>query len=231
MRGPLSEETKRKIGDAHRGRKASDETRLKLSEARKGQRPWIAGKKHTAAAIEKMKGTWFKKGHQISDNCRRALRARRGIPRPAFSAEWRANISRGQLGRRSPMKGKRFSEAARLNMRLAQHKRVLGKRGEGTPRWIADRSKLKTSRAHAYDTQYKYWMMTVKRRDGWKCRIADDNCKGRLEAHHILGWKSYPELRYQPNNGITLCHHHHPRTRKGEMELSPYFQKLVAEAA
>lgn len=55
------------------------------------------------------------------------------------------------------------------------------------------------------------------------------NCKGRLEAHHILSWKDYPELRYDINNGITLCHAHHPRKRDEEAELSPYFQSLVAE--
>lgn len=61
------------------------------------------------------------------------------------------------------------------------------------------------------------------------CRIADVNCGGRLEAHHILGWTKYPELRYDIKNGITLCHAHHPRKRSEEAKLSPYFQKLVAE--
>ncbi len=72
-------------------------------------------------------------------------------------------------------------------------------------------------------------MLSVKKRDNWKCRIADENCKGRLEAHHILNWIDYPELRYELTNGITLCHAHHPKGRKREAELSPYLQKLVAE--
>lgn len=62
-----------------------------------------------------------------------------------------------------------------------------------------------------------------------KSRIYNIDCSGQIEAHHILGWKSYPELRYETNNGITLCHAHHPRKREDEAKLSPYFQKLVAE--
>ena len=59
------------------------------------------------------------------------------------------------------------------------------------------------------------------------CRIADNNCEGRMEALHILGWNAHPELRYEVNNGITLCHFHHPRKRNDEIRLSPYFQELV----
>src|SRR3990167_6850798 len=103
-----------------------------------------------------------------------------------------------------------------------------GQRGADNPGWIKDRSKLKTSRIQAYDVRYKYWMFEVKKRDNWRCQVANDNCKGRLEAHHILSWRDYPELRYQVNNGITLCHFHHPRVRKEEKRLSPYFQDLVS---
>ncbi len=42
-------------------------------------------------------------------------------------------------------------------------------------------------------------------------------------------WREYPELRYNINNGITLCHAHHPRKREEEAKLSPFFQQLVAE--
>ena len=99
--------------------------------------------------------------------------------------------------------------------------------GDKHPFWIKDRSKLKIDRRHAYDSKYKFWMKSVKNRDGWKCRISNQECSGLLEAHHILEWKAHPELRYEVNNGITLCHFHHPRKRNDEMRLSPYFQKLV----
>ncbi len=102
-------------------------------------------------------------------------------------------------------------------------------KGELHPLYIKDRTQLVKNEKKHLDYAYRCWMLKVKKRDDWKCRIANENCKGRLEAHHILSWKNYPELRYELNNGITLCLAHHPRSRKKEAELSPYFQKLVNE--
>lgn len=48
-----------------------------------------------------------------------------------------------------------------------------------------------------------------------------------IEAHHILGWEEYPKLRYEVNNGITLCRAHHPRKRAEEKKLVPYFMGLI----
>ena len=107
--------------------------------------------------------------------------------------------------------------------------KVNDRKGEKHGNYIKDRTKLVTSEKKHLDTKYREWMFSVKKRDGWKCRIINADCKGRLESHHILNWKEYPELRYEINNGITLCHAHHPRGRKNEARLSPYFKKLVAE--
>lgn len=101
--------------------------------------------------------------------------------------------------------------------------------GANNPRWLEDRSKLKTDEKKHLDSKYRIWMREVKNRDGWKCKISNGDCSGRLEAHHILSWRSYPELRYQINNGITLCVFHHPRKREEEARLSPYFQELVGK--
>jgi hypothetical protein len=58
--------------------------------------------------------------------------------------------------------------------------------------------------------------------------------KSMKEVHHILSyilsWQNYPELCYQPNNGITLCRHHHPLKKVDVEKLSPYFQELVASS-
>ena len=86
---------------------------------------------------------------------------------------------------------------------------------ENSPRWIKDRTKL-AKRQVRNDYAYKEWRKNVWVRDGFKCRIDNTDCQGRIEAHHILSWRDYPELRYQPNNGITLCQAHHPRKRNEE---------------
>lgn len=125
-------------------------------------------------------------------------------------------------GQSSPkgMLGKQHSEETKLKMS--------GRKGELSARWIKDRTKLKTDRVHMYDTRYKYWMQAVKNRDGWKCRLSNGSCSGRLEAHHIMGWKEHPRARYQLNNGITLCLAHHPRKRVEEKRLAPTFVELVS---
>lgn len=100
--------------------------------------------------------------------------------------------------------------------------------GEKAWQWIKDRTQLKRHNRRN-DVTYKEWRRLVWLRDNWKCKIDNSDCKGRIEAHHILSWKDYIKLRYEVNNGITLCHAHHPRKRSEEAKLSPYFQQLVAE--
>ena len=50
----------------------------------------------------------------------------------------------------------------------------------------------------------------------------------RVEVHHILSFTDFPELKYEINNGITLCHAHHPRKRVEEKISIPVFQELVS---
>lgn len=102
--------------------------------------------------------------------------------------------------------------------------------GINNSRWIADRTRLasyKDSNEYRNSPISKEWASEVKNRDGWKCRIANQECEGKVYAHHILTWKDYPELRYEVNNGITLCHAHHPRARAEEVRLAPVFTEIV----
>lgn len=126
-------------------------------------------------------------------------------------------------GRTSPMKGRKHSIEAKEKQRLAK----LGKTGELCHNYIKDRSLIKLSDRKLHDPLVKQWRMEVKKRDNFSCRIADIKCNGRLEVHHILRWADYPELRYEINNGITLCHYHHPRKVVEEKRLVPTFQELV----
>lgn len=52
--------------------------------------------------------------------------------------------------------------------------------------------------------EYSKWRKEVFIRDEYTCQ----NCKmvgGELNAHHIKPFSDFPELRYDVNNGITLC--------------------------
>ena len=101
-----------------------------------------------------------------------------------------------------------------------------GKFGPNHIRYKLDRTTL-AKKQERNDMAYKEWRKNVWLRDGFKCKIDNDDCFGRIEAHHILTWNQYTELRYEVNNGITLCHAHHPKKRAEEKRLIPVFQGLV----
>ena len=100
-------------------------------------------------------------------------------------------------------------------------------KGEKNYRWIIDRTKL-VKRQERNDSAYYDWRKRVWLRDNFKCKINNCDCSGKINAHHILGWAEYPELRYEINNGITLCQAHHPKKRAEEKRLIPTFQELVS---
>ncbi len=116
---------------------------------------------------------------------------------------------------------KRSEMSKRLGLRPPVYK------GSEHYRWIKDRTLLK-KQDRRNDPAYYEWRKQAWVRDNYKCRMVNQECNGRIEAHHILGWSSYPELRYNINNGITLCHAHHPRKRAEEKRLVPIFQGLVS---
>lgn len=99
--------------------------------------------------------------------------------------------------------------------------------GIDNPNWIEDRSKIKTYDDRRDDSNYKIWRKEVYTRDNFRCKINNKDCDGRIEAHHILDYDNYVELRYKTNNGITLCHTHHPRGRVKEKRMIPIFQELL----
>lgn len=100
-------------------------------------------------------------------------------------------------------------------------------KGEKNFRWIKDRTKLKDDHHDRGGSLSRDWSRQVKNRDGWKCHFNNKDCSGRMEAHHILGWTAFPNLKYEIDNGITLCHFHHPRKREEEVRMSPYFQEII----
>lgn len=116
--------------------------------------------------------------------------------------------------------------ANRPGVREKQAAAKRGLFGEKSNRWIEDRSKLSKKQIRN-DYAYQEWRRLVWVRDGFKCRLKDNECKGKIISHHILPWRDFPDLRYEVNNGITLCHYHHPRKRVDEKLLEPVLMELV----
>ncbi len=61
-----------------------------------------------------------------------------------------------------------------------------------------------------YSTEYIEWRKSVFKRDNYKCRECGGT--GYLTAHHIKSFTHYPQLRYELNNGLTLCESCHSKT-------------------
>lgn len=55
-----------------------------------------------------------------------------------------------------------------------------------------------------HTADYRHWRESVFNRDGFTCQICGQ-VGGTLNAHHIKQFAYYPDLRYDPKNGVTLC--------------------------
>jgi hypothetical protein len=124
-------------------------------------------------------------------------------------------------GKNNPMNRPGVREKQKTNIR----------KGEHHYKWNPDREEIKKrdDNSGRRSSSYNTWVLAVYGRDNYKCRIGNEDCKGRIEAHHILSYTTFPELRYDINNGITLCHYHHPFKRVEEQKMIPIFKKLVLQ--
>lgn len=124
------------------------------------------------------------------------------------------------------MKGNKYSLGKKQTPDTIE-KRVSQFRGKNHPNWIKDRTQLKDDHRDRGGQLHREWSNSVKKRDNWKCKINNKDCHGRIEAHHILSWVDFVELRYNISNGIALCHYHHPKKKREESNLISFFKSLI----
>jgi hypothetical protein len=75
-------------------------------------------------------------------------------------------------------------------------------------------------------SKYNDWRNVVFKRDNFNCM----ECKTRgrkLEAHHIKSFADFPELRFDINNGITLCHNCHIKTKGKEQLVKEKYVNII----
>jgi len=182
---------------------------------KKGYIPWNKGFKgyHIHSKEWKKKLSQLKKGHpywgngssmrgkhHTEESKRKISQALKG---KHLSEEHKRKISRGNKGRKGYWKDKT---------------------GENSAHWKGDKCKKRQQRN---DSAYIQWVRMVRVRDNNTCQLKDKNCSGYNIVHHIKNWSIYPELKYNINNGITLCQFHHPKKRMEEQNLIPFFEELV----
>lgn len=80
-------------------------------------------------------------------------------------------------------------------------------KGEKHPLWIKDRSKVKFRPRY----EMTLWTKAIFERDNYTCQICGEK-GGRLNADHIKPYALFPELRWDIDNGRTLCESCHKLT-------------------
>ena len=135
--------------------------------------------------------------------------------------EHRKKISDSRKRKGSPwLIGRKLSE---------QHKKDIGKENKGKHHWsLKMRMKMSnermgsknpnwnggTSPRHKLDRmniKYRLWREEVFKRDNYTCQICGTR-GGYIEPDHIKPFALYPELRFDINNGRTLCKKCHEET-------------------
>ena len=81
--------------------------------------------------------------------------------------------------------------------------------GENAPSWkggVCNESmKIRKS------TKYKNWRSSIFEKDNYTCQCCG-KYSGRLQAHHIYSFAEYESLRFDINNGVTMCFNCHDST-------------------
>jgi len=92
---------------------------------------------------------------------------------------------------------------------ILRHRDKLSKSfsGENNPNWKGGITPENERIRHSIEMSD--WRKQVFERDNYACQCCGDNKGGNLRAHHILNFFEYPELRFDINNGITLCSNCH----------------------
>lgn len=71
--------------------------------------------------------------------------------------------------------------------------------------------------------EYKKWRQRVFKRDYWTCQIC--GYKGqKIDANHIYPFATYPNSRFEVENGITLCKNCHEFFRNKEKDFISWWK-------
>jgi hypothetical protein len=128
--------------------------------------------------------------------------------------EVRARISAAKLS--APTRfwiGKSHTEETRAKISATKKASLKTVRGSQHHCWQGG-TVTETQKIRASD-EYITWRNAVWKRDGWACSQCGTHRS--IVAHHIKPFSEFPELRFDVNNGQTLCRAHHILLHRPEL--------------
>jgi len=99
--------------------------------------------------------------------------------------------------------------------------------GENHPNWKGGVTDINKKIRHSIE--YNIWRKAVYARDNWTCQ----HCKVKQRfpvAHHIKTFKDYPELRFDVDNGLTLCRSCHKKVHTEIGCKTKFTKRLLTNA-
>ena len=224
-RNPCSEETKKKISLATKGRIFSEEHIKKLSDTHKGKIAWNKGKIGIYHTSEETKHRLSKalKGHLVSEETRRKLSESHKDNHPSeetkrkmSESRRRENLSKETIKRMSKShKGQHSS----LDTEFKKGENC----GENSPSWLGGKS------FEPYTIQFnKQLKELIRSRDNYKCQLCGmSECENveKLCIHHV----DYNKKNCLPSNLISLCRSCHGKTSSKRKYWTEYFGTLKEE--
>ena len=181
----------KKVWQTKRQKARIGEERLindKIKVRTKSKNGWIYWKNKPVQ--EKTEYT-IKEAFELTSQTRSRLRAK-GIKIPKLNGIRR--------------KGCKFTKEHREKISKANRKYLFDVRAMGS----IEKARIRKSAA------YKNWRTSVFERDGYTC-IKCGKVGGYLQAHHIKSFTKYPDLRFETDNGATVCVPCHKKINRKQM--------------
>ena len=202
------------------GKKLTDEQKKKISIAGKGR-------KHSIATIQKLKENTKTRHQTFRKGCIPWNKGLYGYKSKPASEERKRKISEAQKGEKSYMYGKKLSEITRE--KIGQAAKLLWEKnwyrdrmsGENSPSWRGGKS------FEPYGVEFNNKLKEqIRERDNYKCQecnFPQEKLKRKLHIHHI----DYNKQNNNESNLIALCNSCHIQTNFSRADWISYFKNKI----
>lgn len=221
-RAPITEETRKKLSESHKGKKISPEAIAKRVAK-------IKGTKRTPEQIERMR-----LAHQnISEETREKLRI--GSLGHVVTEEMRAKLSKAGKGRAPPNKGKHLSEETKRKLSEVNKGKSLSEetkkkigaaiKGEKHPNWLGGKSF--EPYCVLFNNEFKERVRNFFGRKCVECGI--DEIKEKHHVHHVNYRKDSCCNEDIKPLFVCLCRSCHMKTNKNREYWENHFTDIINE--